>query len=53
MFRDYRCVLLRDCMAEVIGNDLARSNHEASLLLIQMRFGWVTGSREFIGALKA
>jgi ureidoacrylate peracid hydrolase len=52
MFRDYRCVLLSDCMAEVIGNDLARSNHEASLLLIQMRFGWVTGSEEFIRTLK-
>lgn len=52
MFRDYRCVLLRDCMAEVIGNDLARSNHEASLLLMQMRFGWVTGSEEFVRTLK-
>ena len=51
MFRDYRCVLLSDCMAEVIGNDLPRSNHEASLLLIQTRFGWVTGSEEFITAL--
>jgi hypothetical protein len=38
MFRDYRCVVLRDCVAEVIGNDLPRSNHEASLLLIEMRF---------------
>jgi ureidoacrylate peracid hydrolase len=53
MFRDYRCVLLSDCMAEVIGNALPRSNHEASLLLIQMRFGWVTGSEEFITRLKA
>ena len=52
MFRDYRCVLLNDCMAEVIGNALPRSNHEASLLLIQMRFGWVTGSEEFITRLK-
>jgi ureidoacrylate peracid hydrolase len=52
MFRDYRCVLLSDCMAEVIGNTLPRSNHEASLLLIQMRFGWVTDSEEFITRLK-
>lgn len=51
MFRDYRCVLLRDCMAEVIGNTLPRSNHEASLLLIQMRFGWITESQEFITRL--
>jgi ureidoacrylate peracid hydrolase len=52
MFRDYRCVLLSDCMAEVVGNDLPRSNHEASLFLIQMRFGWVTDSKEFITTLK-
>jgi ureidoacrylate peracid hydrolase len=52
MFRDYRCVLLSDCMAEVIGNTLPRSNHEASLLLIQMRFGWITDSQEFITRLK-
>jgi len=52
MFRDYRCLLLRDCMAEVIGHDLARSNHEASLLVMQMRFGWVSDSEEFIRTLK-
>lgn len=52
MFRDYRCVLLSDCMAEVVGNALPRSNHEASLLLIQMRFGWVTRSEEFTATLK-
>lgn len=52
MFRDYRCLVLRDCVAEVIGNDLARSNHEASLLLIQMRFGWVTESEELLKNLK-
>src|SRR3954451_23376959 len=38
----YRCVLLSDCMAEVIGADLPRSKHEASLMLMEMRFGWVT-----------
>lgn len=52
MFRDYRCLVLRDCVAEVIGNDLARSNHEASLLLIQMRFGWVTESKHLLKNLK-
>jgi len=40
-------------MAEVIGNALPRSNHEASLLIIEMRFGWVTDSEEFIARLKA
>lgn len=54
MFRDYSCLLLEDCMAEPIGNvgnDSARSNHEASLLVIQALFGWVSRSDELIGAL--
>jgi ureidoacrylate peracid hydrolase len=53
MFRDYRCILLGDCMGEPIGNDLPRSNHEASLLVIQTLFGWVSDSREFQRALEA
>jgi ureidoacrylate peracid hydrolase len=52
MFRDYRCLVLRDCVAEVIGNDLPRSNHEASLLLFEMRFGWVTESGHLVKNLK-
>ena len=51
MFRDYSCVLLGDCMSEPIGHDLPRSNHEASLLTVQVLFGWVSGSDEFIKAL--
>jgi len=51
MFRDYSCVLLADCTAEPIGSDLPRTNHEASLLLIQTLFGWVSSSAEFIRAL--
>jgi len=51
MFRDYLPVLLADCAGEPIGHDLARSNHEASLLVIQRTFGWVSGSDEFIKAL--
>jgi ureidoacrylate peracid hydrolase len=53
MFRDYVCVLLADCMAEVVGQDLPRSNHEATLLLVQGRFGWVSDSDTFIQALPA
>ena len=55
MFRDYSCLLLEDCMAEPIGNvgnNSTRSNHEASLLVIQALFGWVSRSDEFIGALE-
>lgn len=51
MSRDYSCVLLADCTAEPIGSDLPRTNHEASLLLIQALFGWVSSSAEFIRAL--
>lgn len=51
-FRDYACVLLEDCMGEPVGYDLPRSNHDAPLLVIQMRFGWVSGSAEFINALE-
>jgi len=51
MFRDYSCLLFEDCMGEPIGNDLPRSNHEASLLTMQMLFGWVSNSDEFTKAL--
>lgn len=50
-YRDYRCILLADCTAEPIGNGLARSNHLASLLLIELMFGWVSDSQSFISAL--
>lgn len=53
MFRDYRCLLLGDCMAEPVGYGLPRSNHEASLLVMQTLFAWVSGSEEFIMALDA
>ena len=43
MFRDYACVALSDCTAEPIAY-AARSNHEASLLNIELLFGWVAQS---------
>jgi ureidoacrylate peracid hydrolase len=52
MFRDYRCILLADCAAEPIGAGLPRSNHEASLLVLQILFGWISESAKFIGALE-
>ena len=51
MFRDYSCVLLADCTAEPIGNDLPRSNHDASLLAVQLLLGWVASSDGFMEAL--
>jgi len=53
MFRDYSCVLLADCTGEPIGSGLPRSSHEASLLVIQETFGWVSDSTQFIKALEA
>lgn len=53
MFRDYQPVLLADCTGEPIGYGLPRSNHEASLLTIQVLLGWVSGSDEFMKALNA
>src|SRR2546421_2927138 len=53
MFRDYQPVLLADCTGEPIGYGLPRSNHEASLLTIEVLLGWVSSSDEFIKALGA
>ena len=50
-FRDYRCIVLRDCTTELIGANAPRSNHEASLLAIEVLFGWTAESDAVIGAL--
>ena len=52
MFRDYRCLVLEDCTAEPIGKGLSRSNHEASLLAIQILFGWISESAKFVAAVE-
>jgi ureidoacrylate peracid hydrolase len=52
MFRDYRCVVLEDCTAEPIGSALPRSNHEASLLVVELLLGWVAQSSDFITAIE-
>ena len=53
MFRDYQPVLLADCTGEPIGYGLPRSNHEASLLTVQVLLGWVSSSDEFLKAFGA
>jgi ureidoacrylate peracid hydrolase len=53
MFRDYRCLVLEDCMAEPIGGDLERTNHEASLLTLQTLLGWVGTSTDLLAGLPA
>lgn len=51
MFRDYHCLLLEDCTAEPIGDGMPRSNHDASVLLCQVFFGWVSQSSDLLTAL--
>lgn len=53
MFRDYRCMVLEDCSAEPIGANEARSNHQASLLAMQILFAWVSDSQRLRRALAA
>lgn len=52
-FRDYQCVLLTDCTSEPIGKEAPTSNHEASILVMQILFGWVSTSQDFVKALSA
>jgi ureidoacrylate peracid hydrolase len=51
MFRDYQCLLLEDCTAEPIGSQPQRTNHDASVLVVETLFGWVTRSEELLSAL--
>ena len=64
--RDYSCILLEDCTAEPIGRgssgyqgvpdragDSGGSNYDATLVLVQTLFGWVSDSRSVITAIDA
>ncbi len=51
-FRDYRCLLLEDCTAEPIGSDLPRTNHDASVRVIETLFGSVSDCAAFEAALR-
>jgi len=52
MFRDYLSILLADCMSEPIGHALPRSNHDASLLNVEVLLGWVSDSERFLRAVQ-
>ena len=52
-FRDYRCVVLEDCTAETVGRSQVRTNHDASLYVIQAQFGWVANSMALLDGLAA
>lgn len=51
MFRDYRCIVLEDCTAEPIAESERRTNHEASLLTMQILFAWISDSQKLRSAL--
>lgn len=53
MYRDYHCLVIEDCVAEPIGHDLPRSNHDASLLTLQILFGSITNSAAVNAGLAA
>ncbi len=53
MFRDYHCLLLEDCTAEAIGAGSTRTNHEATLLVIELLVGSVSNAEECCRALNA
>jgi ureidoacrylate peracid hydrolase len=50
MFRDDQW-FLGDCTAEPIGDGMPPSNRDASVLLLQIFFGWVSQSSELLVAL--
>ncbi len=50
-YRDYHCLLLTDCCAEAIGSDLSRTNHDATLAVVEALFGWTTESDRLVAAL--
>jgi ureidoacrylate peracid hydrolase len=52
MFRDYHCIVVEDCVAEPIGAGLARGNHDASLLVLEILFGSVADSTAVLSALQ-
>jgi ureidoacrylate peracid hydrolase len=51
MYRDFSCIVLEGCTAEPIGAGFSHSNHEASLLVIETLFGWVSNARAVCDAL--
>jgi ureidoacrylate peracid hydrolase len=53
VFRGYECILLDDCVAEPVGGTLDRTNHDATVHLVEMVLGWVSDSTTIVDALHA
>lgn len=53
MFRDYHCLVVSDATAEPIAADSPRSNHEASLLTLELLFSHIATSSDVVTSLTA
>lgn len=51
MFRDYHCLVVSDATAEPIAVDAPRSNHEASLLTLELLFAHIVTTTDLVTAL--
>lgn len=52
VFRDFHCIVLEDCVAEPIAHDAPRSNHEATLLTLELLFASIASSTAVVAALQ-
>jgi ureidoacrylate peracid hydrolase len=53
MFRDYHCLVVGDATAEPIAAEAPRSNHDASLLTLELLFASVAQSGDLIASLQS
>jgi ureidoacrylate peracid hydrolase len=51
MARDFHCIVVEDCVAEPIGADFEHTNHDATLLTLQLLFASISDSQSLISAL--
>lgn len=51
VFRDFHCIVLEDCTDEPIAHDAQRSNHEATLLTLELLFASISTGDALIAAL--
>jgi ureidoacrylate peracid hydrolase len=52
MFRDYRCVVLSDCVSDPSGKMWPQGNHEAALRTFEGILGWVSDSDRLVKSLR-
>ncbi|HEY0517906.1 MAG TPA: isochorismatase family cysteine hydrolase [Ilumatobacteraceae bacterium] len=52
MFRDYHCLVISDATAEPIAAGAPRSNHEASLLTLELLFASVAQAEDLVASLR-